>query len=135
MRPPALVAAAITAGLMLAPADRSRKPTTPTRPIKLIVGFAPGGSTDIVGRIVAQRLGERLGQTVVVENKAGAGGTIGADLTAKAPPDGYTLTLGTTSTHAIAAGAYSKLPYDPVATSRRSRWWRSRRICWSSIRR
>ena len=86
----------------------------PNRPIKLIVGFAPGGSTDIVARIVAQRLGERLGQTVVVENKAGAGGTIGADATAKSPPDGYTLTLGTTSTHAIAAGAYSKLPYDPV---------------------
>jgi tripartite-type tricarboxylate transporter receptor subunit TctC len=63
---------------------------------------------------VGQRLGERLGQPVVVENKAGAGGTIGADATAKSAPDGYTLTLGTTSTHAIAAGAYSKLPYDPV---------------------
>jgi tripartite-type tricarboxylate transporter receptor subunit TctC len=68
-----------------------------------------------VARIVAQRLGERLGQTVAVDNKAGAGGTIGADLTAKAAPDGYTLTLGTTSTHAIAAGAYSKLPYNPVS--------------------
>ena len=86
----------------------------PNKPVKLIVGFAPGGSTDIVARIVAQKLSERLGQPVVVENKAGAGGTIGADATAKAPPDGYTLTLGTTSTHAIAAGAYSKLPYDPV---------------------
>ena len=60
----------------------------PNRPIKLIVGFAPGGSTDMVGRIVAQKLGERLGQTIVVENRAGAGGTIGADATAKAPPDG-----------------------------------------------
>jgi tripartite-type tricarboxylate transporter receptor subunit TctC len=68
-----------------------------------------------VARIVAQRLGERLGQTVAVDNKAGAGGTIGADLTAKSAPDGYTLTLGTTSTHAIAAGAYSKLPYNPVS--------------------
>jgi tripartite-type tricarboxylate transporter receptor subunit TctC len=86
----------------------------PNKPIKLIVGFAPGGSTDIVARIVAQKLGDKLGQTVIVENRAGAGGTIGADVTAKAPPDGYTLTLGTTSTHAIAAGAYSKLPYDPV---------------------
>ena len=86
----------------------------PNRPIKLIVGFAPGGSTDIVGRVVAQRLSERLGQPVVVENKAGAGGTIGADVTAKSSPDGYTLTLGTTSTHAIAAGAYSKLPYNPA---------------------
>ena len=87
----------------------------PDKPIKLIVGFAPGGSTDIVGRIVAQRLSQQLGQTVNVDNKAGAGGTIGADATAKSPPDGYTLTLGTTSTHAIAAGAYTKLPYDPVA--------------------
>ena len=87
----------------------------PNRPIKLIVGFAPGGSTDIVGRIVAQKLSEKLGQNVIVDNKAGAGGTLGADATAKAAPDGYTLTLGTTSTHAIAAGAYSKLPYNPVS--------------------
>jgi tripartite-type tricarboxylate transporter receptor subunit TctC len=86
----------------------------PNRPVRLFIGFAPGGSTDIVGRIVAQKLGERLGQAVVVENRAGAGGTIAADATAKAAPDGYTLTIGTTSTHAIAAGAYSKLPYDPV---------------------
>src|SRR5687768_17569919 len=86
----------------------------PNRPIRLVIGFGAGGSTDIVGRIVARHLTEKLGQSVVVENKAGAGGTIGADLVAKSPPDGYTLTLGTTSTHAIAAGAYSKLPYDPV---------------------
>ena len=115
MRHPALIAVAITAGLMWAPVESIAQADYPNKTIKLIVGFAPGGSTDIVGRIVAQRLGERLGQTVAVENKAGAGGTIGADLTAKAAPDGYTLTLGTTSTHAIAAGAYSKLPYDPVA--------------------
>src|SRR5215210_5586784 len=105
----ALAAAAVLAsGAALAQSDY------PNKPVKLIVGFAPGGSTDIVARIVAQKLGERLGQTVIVENRAGAGGTIGADVTAKSPPDGYTLTLGTTSTHAIAAGAYSKLPYDPV---------------------
>ena len=105
---------AVGAGMMLSPLVSSAQSDYPNRPVKLIVGFAPGGSTDIVGRIVAQRLGERLGQPVVVENKAGAGGTIGADATAKSPPDGYTLTLGTTSTHAIAAGAYSKLPYNPV---------------------
>jgi tripartite-type tricarboxylate transporter receptor subunit TctC len=87
----------------------------PDKPLRLIVGFAPGGSTDIVGRIVAQRLSERLGQTVNVDNKAGAGGTLGADAAAKSAADGYTLTLGTTSTHAIAPGVYSKLPYDPVA--------------------
>jgi tripartite-type tricarboxylate transporter receptor subunit TctC len=102
------------AGMLVAPALSFSQSDYPNRPVRLLIGFAPGGSTDIVGRIVAQKLGERLGQPVVVENRAGAGGTIAADVTAKAPPDGYTLTLGTTSTHAIAAGAYSKLPYDPV---------------------
>ena len=109
-----LMAPFAAAFLALSPTLSMAQSDYPNRPVKLIVGFAPGGSTDIVGRIVAQKLGERLGQTVVVENKAGAGGTIGADATAKAAPDGYTLTLGTTSTHAIAAGAYSKLPYNPV---------------------
>ena len=117
MRISALLAAAIAAGvaLVVAPGAAIAQSNYPNKPIRLIVGFAPGGSTDIVARIVAQRLTERLGQTVIVDNRAGAGGTIGADATAKAAPDGYTLTLGTTSTHAIAAGAYSKLPYDPVA--------------------
>jgi len=117
MRLPSPIAAAIIAGLglVLPPTESIAQSGYPNKSVRLIVGFAPGGSTDIVGRIVAQRLGERLGQTVVVENKAGAGGTIGADATAKATPDGYTLTLGTTSTHAIAPGAYSKLSYDPVA--------------------
>ena len=112
----AKIIAGITAcaGILAFPGAAFAQSEYPNRPIKLIVGFAPGGSTDIIGRIVAQKLGERLGQTIVVENRAGAGGTIGADATAKAPPDGYTLTLGTTSTHAIAAGAYSKLPYNPV---------------------
>jgi tripartite-type tricarboxylate transporter receptor subunit TctC len=113
MRLPVLVAAALA--LILSPAESTAQSAYPNKPIKLVVGFAPGGSTDIIGRIVAVRLGERLGQSVIVENKAGAGGTIGADSTAKSAPDGYTLTLGTTSTHAIAAGAYSKLAYDPVA--------------------
>ena len=107
----ALLAAVAAA---FAPALAGAQSDYPNKPVKLVIGFAPGGSTDIVGRIVAQKLGERLGQTVIVENKAGAGGTIGADLVAKSAPDGYTLTLGTTSTHAIAAGAYSKLPYNPV---------------------
>jgi tripartite-type tricarboxylate transporter receptor subunit TctC len=110
-----VVACAIAgAAIVAAPLVSRAQSDYPNKPVKLIVGFAPGGSTDIVARIVAQRLGEKLGQTVIVENRAGAGGTIGADVTAKSAPDGYTLTLGTTSTHAIAAGAYSKLPYDPV---------------------
>ena len=109
-----IAAIAAWAGILVVPTAALGQSDYPNKPVKLIVGFAPGGSTDIVARIVAQRLGERLGQTIVVENRAGAGGTIGADAAAKAPPDGYTLTLGTTSTHAIAAGAYSKLPYNPV---------------------
>ena len=109
-----IAAIAACAGILVLPTAALAQSDYPNKPVKLIVGFAPGGSTDIVARIVAQRLGERLGQTIVVENRAGAGGTIGADAAAKAPPDGYTLTLGTTSTHAIAAGVYSKLPYNPV---------------------
>ena len=109
-----IAAIAAWAGILVSPTAALAQSDYPNKPVKLIVGFAPGGSTDIVARIVAQRLGERLGQTIVVENRAGAGGTIGADAAAKAPPDGYTLTLGTTSTHAIAAGVYSKLPYNPV---------------------
>ena len=70
----------------------------PVKPIRLMVPFPPGGSTDIVARIVAQKLGERLGQPVVIENRGGAGGTIGAALIAKSAPDGYSLVFGTTST-------------------------------------
>ena len=114
-RPARALAAALAAVAIAAiPAVASAQSDYPNRPVKLVIGFGAGGSTDIVGRIVAKHLTDKLGQPVVVENKAGAGGTIGADLVAKAPPDGYTLTLGTTSTHAIAAGAYSKLPYNPV---------------------
>ena len=109
----AFAAPLAAAGLALA-APALAQSDYPNRPVKLVVGFAPGGSTDIVGRIVARHLTDKLGQPVVVENKAGAGGTIGADFVAKSPADGYTLTLGTTSTHAIAAGAYSKLKYNPV---------------------
>ena len=86
----------------------------PAKPIRLIVPFPPGGSTDIVARIVAQKLGERIGQQVVVENRGGAGGTIGTEAVAKAAPDGYTLVLATTSTHVVAQSVYAKLGYDPV---------------------
>lgn len=86
----------------------------PTKPIRLIVAFPPGGSTDIIARLVGRRLGEKAGQQIVIDNRGGAGGTIGTEIAARANPDGYTLTMGTTSTHVIAAGVYKKLKYDPV---------------------
>jgi tripartite-type tricarboxylate transporter receptor subunit TctC len=79
-----------------------------------MVPFPPGGSTDIVARIVAQKLGERLGQSLVIENRGGAGGTIGTGIAAKAAPDGYTLAVASTSTHVVAPSVYAKLDYDPV---------------------
>lgn len=86
----------------------------PTKPIRLIVAFPAGGSTDIIARLVGQRLGEKLGQQVIVDNRGGAGGTIGTEIAARATPDGHTLTMGTTSTHVIAPAAYAKVNYDPV---------------------
>ena len=85
----------------------------PQRAIKLIVPFPPAGATDIVGRIVAQKLGERLGQAMIVENRPGAGGSIGSDLAAKSPPDGYTILMATSSTHSVGP-ALQKLPYDAI---------------------
>src|SRR5437762_7036744 len=86
----------------------------PSKPIKWIVPFAPGGTTDILARTVGDKLSIALGVPVVVENKPGAGGGLGAEFTAKSAPDGYTIMGGTISTHAINASLYSKLPYDPV---------------------
>jgi tripartite-type tricarboxylate transporter receptor subunit TctC len=86
----------------------------PSKPLKLIVPFPPGGPTDIVGRLVAQKLSDALGQQVVVENRAGAGGTVGSDAAAKSAADGYTLLYGSTSTLAIAPALYRNLPYEPL---------------------
>jgi tripartite-type tricarboxylate transporter receptor subunit TctC len=86
----------------------------PSKPIKWVVPFAPGGTTDILARVVGEKLAIALGQPVIVENKPGAGGGLGAEFTAKAAPDGYTIMGGTISTHAINASLYDKLPYDPV---------------------
>ena len=86
----------------------------PSKPIRLMVPFPPGGSTDIVARIVAQKLGAQLGQPLVIENRGGAGGTLGTAVVAKAPADGYMLVVGTTSTHVVAPSVYQKLEYDPV---------------------
>ena len=86
----------------------------PDKPIKIVVGFAPGGFTDVLARLIGQKLQERLGQPVVIENKAGAAGTLGADLVAKAKPDGYTLLLGHSNSNSVAPALYPKLPYDVV---------------------
>ncbi len=83
------------------------------RPIRIIVSFPPGGATDIIGRIAAQRLGVALSGQVVVENRPGAGGTLGTDLVAKSPPDGFTLLLSNIASNGVAAGVYRALPYNP----------------------
>jgi tripartite-type tricarboxylate transporter receptor subunit TctC len=86
----------------------------PSHPVRMIVPFGPGTSTDIVSRIFADAMGKSLGQVIVVENKAGAGGNIGSELVAKAPADGYTILMGTVGTHAINPGLYRKMPYDAL---------------------
>jgi tripartite-type tricarboxylate transporter receptor subunit TctC len=88
------------------------QPAWPSRPIKLIVPFPPGGTGDILGRLAAREMQAALGQPVVVENKAGAGGVIGSDAAAKAPGDGYTLVLSNIASHAIGPAVYPKMPYD-----------------------
>ena len=86
----------------------------PAKPIRLLVGFAPGGGTDIVMRAMAPKLGELLGQPIVVDNRAGASGTIAADLVAKSPPDGYTLLAGHANSNAIAPHVLAKVPFDAL---------------------
>jgi tripartite-type tricarboxylate transporter receptor subunit TctC len=86
----------------------------PQKSIRLIIPFAPGGSNDIIGRLLATRLTETLGQQVIPDNRAGAGGAIGAELAAKAPPDGYTLVIGHIGTLAVNPTLYRRLPYDPT---------------------
>jgi tripartite-type tricarboxylate transporter receptor subunit TctC len=86
----------------------------PTKPIKMIVPFPPGGPTDSIGRLIGQHMEKSLGQTVVIENRPGAGGTIGANAVANAPPDGYTLLLGSTTTLSISPHLYKNIGYDPI---------------------
>ena len=92
----------------------SKAAAWPDRPVKFIVPFAAGGTTDILGRLVAQKLSEEYGQQFVVENKPGAGGNIAADFVAKADPDGYTFIVGTPGTHAINKYVQKNMPYDPI---------------------
>src|SRR5262249_25605866 len=84
------------------------------RPVRLVVPFPAGRRPGMIARIVAQKLSHRLGQQIVIENRAGASGNIGADAVAKAAPDGYTIGIATASTHAVAASLSTNLPYDPI---------------------
>ena len=109
-----LRAAALLLLVDVGPALAAEKPGYPTKPIRVIVGFAPGGSADITARTVGQKISELLGQPVVVDNRSGASGIIGTELAARAAPDGYTLLEATMTTHGIGPSLYQKLPYDPV---------------------
>lgn len=109
----ATVRESAAAAVLMAQASTTRE-QYPTRPVRIIVPLPAGGGADIVARIVAEQLTKSLGQQVLVDNRPGGGTVIGADLAAKAPPDGYTLLLGTATTHAINASLVKKLPYDPI---------------------
>src|SRR5688500_19856666 len=86
----------------------------PARPVRMIVPWAPGGTTDILGRVIAQKMGEKWGQPVLVENRGGAAGNIGGEAAVRSPADGYTLLLGTMSSHAMNQFLYEKMTFDPV---------------------
>src|SRR5512144_893249 len=109
-----LVLAAAAAMLSAAPFAIAQAPAYPTKPIRIVVPFPPGGATDILARDVAQKLTEAWGQSVIVDNRPGAGGNIGSELVAKSAADGYTLEMGTVGTHAINASLYARMPYDHV---------------------
>lgn len=105
---------ACAAVLCVGATSASRAQGYPAKPIRLIVPFPAGGATDLFARTLSQKMGEKLGTTLVIDNKPGAGGAIGSDAAAKATPDGYTLLLATTSTHSIGPAINPKLPYDAV---------------------
>ncbi|SAI65342.1 putattive exported protein [Bordetella ansorpii] len=109
------IAALAAAGALFGASPSAMAKDYPAEPIRLIIPFAPGGTADIVGRLFAQKLGQKLDGTVIVENKAGAAGVIGSRFVAEAKPDGYTLLLASSSTHAANPAIYAKLPYDAVA--------------------
>jgi tripartite-type tricarboxylate transporter receptor subunit TctC len=114
MRVPVRVAGAFAAALLLAGSITAAAADYPSQTVKIVVPFPPGGGVDVVARMIAPRLSELLGQSVIVENRGGAGGSLGAIAVAQAPRDGYTLLLGTASTHGTNPNVYAKLPYDPV---------------------
>jgi tripartite-type tricarboxylate transporter receptor subunit TctC len=112
---PPLLAALCCALITASHAAQNSGADYPNRPVRWIVPFAPSGPTDLMSRAVAEKLTQRFGQQFVVDNRAGAGGNIGAELVAKSAPDGYTLMIGHVGTHAINSTLYPKLPFDPVA--------------------
>ena len=107
-----LVSLALTLATVLLAAAAQAQTVWPTKPIKILVGYAAGGSTDVTARIIAQALSERLGQPVIIENRPGAAGNIAAEAAAKADPDGYTLTMSTSSTFATNPSLYKTLPFN-----------------------
>ncbi len=108
-----LIALATLGATTLLPGLAAAQGAWPSKPVRIVVPFAPGGTTDILARVLAPELSKALGQPVVVDNRGGAGGNIGADMVAKAPGDGYTLLMGTVGTHGINKSLYTSLPYDP----------------------
>jgi tripartite-type tricarboxylate transporter receptor subunit TctC len=112
--PRRLALAAVSLALALAlPVSAQTQSAWPTKPVRIVVPFAAGGTTDILARSLAPELSKAFGQQFVVENRAGAGGNIGADIVAKSAPDGYTLLMGTVGTHGINQSLYAKMPFDP----------------------
>ena len=109
-----MCAAVVACALVLAatPVHDAAAQAFPSKPVKLVIPFPPGGSLDNIGRLIAQKLSEAWGQQVLIENKPGAGGNIGADAVAKSPADGYTVVMGALSTHAVNPNLYAKMPYD-----------------------
>jgi tripartite-type tricarboxylate transporter receptor subunit TctC len=100
--------------LLCAAATQVVAQTYPSKPLKMIIPYPPGGGNDTLGRLFAAKLGERIGQPVVVENRPGAGTIIGTEAAAKSPPDGYTILLSSIATHALSPNLYAKVPYDPI---------------------
>ena len=108
------IAAAATALSLAFAVGAQQTAAYPAKPVKLVIPFPPGGPLDIVGRAIAHKLTEAWGQSVVVDNRPGAGGNIGADVVAKAAPDGYTILMGALSTHAVNPSLYAKMPYNAI---------------------
>lgn len=104
----------LTLLLVTIPARAEDAADYPSRKIRMLLPFAAGGGGDVIGRLLADKMGKRLGQTIFIENRTGAAGTIGAQQAATSPPDGYTITIGGMTTHVLAPASYVSLPYDPI---------------------